>query len=210
MARASQTKNPSKKVTYRQSTKIGKNPSESKTRKKKKGSKTLSEIRKYNKSVNLLLKRNSYRRVVMDRLKDHYFQLTGKEAKAGRDLRIQSAAIEAMQQSTEDLLQRIMVFSNNHINVMKKKRLYVKHVDYIANLLYPAIMVGTTEPRTTKNSTHGRNFEVVVRKKKSKSKASNVEEGNGQEKVIEEGNEQEKVIEEGNDQEKVTEQINEQ
>ena len=186
MTRSNQAKKPSKPITKRNSTKKDQKQIESKpTKKVKKGSKARIEVRKYSKTVDLLLKRASYRRVIMDRLKEQYFRLTGRQANPGEDLRIQAAAIESMQQSTEDFLQRIILFSNDYVNGMKKKRLYVKHVIHMANLLYPNIMSGITKkPRITNNSKFGRKFVRVTRKKKINNKETNGQVTNSEEEII--------------------------
>ena len=130
-----------------------------KKRKTKPGSVARKEVAIYSKTTTPLLSKRPFRRIVMKHLVKHFEKLTGMNCEPGKDIRIQMSALEAMQISTEDFVQRLIQHAMDNVRHFKRQRLRVVDIEHIYRLKFPSIVGGTnpkSEPRTTKNSVEGR------------------------------------------------------
>ena len=110
-------------------------------------------MKKYSTSTELLLKKLSFRRIVQNRYKYHFEQLSGKTCIVGKDIRIKKLALEAFQVIIEDILQKLTEDAISNVRHFGKKRLYVKDLKYMYELKYSHITNRTiNKKRNTKNS----------------------------------------------------------
>ena len=125
-----------------------------KTKKRKRPGKVAEkEVKKYSSSTHLLLKKLPFRRIVQDRYRYHFKNLTGKSCIPGKDIRIQKIALETLQTITEYYLQKITQDAISNVRHFGKIRLREKDLKYMYQLKYPHIYNKTiTKKRTTKNS----------------------------------------------------------
>ncbi len=135
-------------------------PAKRRHRRRRRGGVARKEVRKYERSTDLLLKRAPFRRLIAGCTLDHFRELVGREGKAGTDVRITASAREIVQQSAEAFLQRLILFAVRDVVVRhKRKRVGVEDVRYMYGLLHPQLVGQSGRKRETRNSSDARDEE---------------------------------------------------
>ncbi len=127
-----------------------------KRRRRRPGTLARKEVRRYTRSVEPLLKRAAFRRIVSERMCAQFHKLTGEPAKPGKTVRLARDALDLMQCATEDFLVRVVTAGNDDARRHKRVRLFVRDLRNVYALLYPHMAEGAGAARTTHNSLHGR------------------------------------------------------
>ncbi len=133
-----------------------------KPRRHRRGWRARQEVRRYTRSLEPLLKRAPFRRVVLDRMCHQFREVTGRTAVPGSSVRLARDALEVMQCATENFLVRLVTAANDDVRRRKKIRLRVRDVRSVYALLYPQMAKRAPPPRTTRNSRHGREPPAAV------------------------------------------------